>query len=163
MSTLPNYLMVAFLSLAISGLESTAYADPGGQGQGKAQGHGKAQWHGKAQGHGNNKNMHGIAVNKGKKIPNSVRFSSTDRTKITNFIKANPTAIPVNALPPGIAMNLARGKPLPPGIAKVFLPNDILKTLPVYPGYEYLAVGNNVVLVDSTTGLIADVLANVLR
>lgn len=60
-------------------------------------------------------------------------------------------------------MNLARGKPLPPGIAKRFLPNDLLNRLPVYPGYEYLAVGKDVVLVNSTTGIVSDILANALK
>lgn len=78
-------------------------------------------------------------------------------------MNANPLAVPATALPPGIAKNLARGKPLPPGIAKVFLPNGILSTLPAYPGYEYRAVGNDVVLVNSTTGIVSDILTNVLK
>jgi hypothetical protein len=37
---------------------------------------------------------------------------------------------------PGIAKNLARGKPLPPGIAKKTVPASMLG-LPSYPGYEW--------------------------
>ena len=35
-----------------------------------------------------------------------------------------------NALPPGIAKNLVRGKPLPTGIAKKALPGDLSRPLP---------------------------------
>ena len=42
-----------------------------------------------------------------------------------------------NALPPGIAKNLARGNPLPPGIAKKALPGDLNRRLPpVRDGYD---------------------------
>jgi Ni/Co efflux regulator RcnB len=63
------------------------------------------------------------------------------------------------ALPPGIRKNLARGKPLPPGIAKKMLPTPYLSRLPVYPGYEWGMVGSDLVLIQAASGLIADVLA----
>ena len=64
------------------------------------------------------------------------------------------------ALPPGIAKNLARGKPLPPGIAKNF-DNRLLGQLPRYDGYEWKQVGSDIVLV-TATGIIYEILRNVL-
>jgi Ni/Co efflux regulator RcnB len=60
-------------------------------------------------------------------------------------------------------MNVARGKTLPPGIAKRELPDNLLSKLPARPGYDYVAVGDDVVLLDKATGVVADILANVLH
>jgi len=65
------------------------------------------------------------------------------------------------ALPPGIRKNLARGKPLPPGIAKRNLPTPYLGRLPAYDGYDWTMAGRDLVLVQAATGIIADVLADV--
>ncbi len=62
-------------------------------------------------------------------------------------------------LPPGIAKNLARGKPLPPGIAKQSLPGDLVRQLPpVRGGYERVIVDGRVLLVETATQIIHDVL-----
>lgn len=84
-------------------------------------------------------------------------FTKKDKSVIEDYATKNP--ISGAALPPGIAMNLARGKPLPPGIAKVFLPDQLVSTLPAYPGYEYLAVDNNVLLVNQANNMIADIIS----
>lgn len=68
---------------------------------------------------------------------------------------------PISALPPGIAKNLARGKPLPPGIAKNF-DNRLNTRLPHYDGYEWKQVGRDVVLVAIATGIVYEILRNVL-
>ncbi|MBS7663216.1 RcnB family protein [Pseudomonas lalucatii] len=68
---------------------------------------------------------------------------------------------PAGALPPGIAKNLARGKPLPPGIAKRFDPH-LSRQLPHYEGYEWQQIGRDVVLVAIATGIVYEVLRNVL-
>lgn len=67
------------------------------------------------------------------------------------------------SLPPGIARNLARGKPLPPGIAKKVVPGPMLRDLPVYDGYEWGIYGDDLVLVSIASGVIAEVLADVFR
>lgn len=161
---LPVFIFV-FLNSVLNanlGVIGDAYANPGqGQGQGKGKGHGKVN-----QGHGNKKNK---KINSNQKkvntknITNSnkVRFVDTDKAVVTKYFSAKP--FPTTTLPPGIAKNLLRGKPLPPGIAKVFLPADLVSQLPVYPGYDYLVAGKDVVLVDSTTGIIADILTGVVR
>jgi hypothetical protein len=69
---------------------------------------------------------------------------------------------PPQGLPPGIAKNLARGKPLPPGIAKRYLPQSLLVQLPPRSGYEWIAVGRDILLVVAATAVIVDVLSDVL-
>lgn len=72
-------------------------------------------------------------------------------------------AVGFKPLPPGIAKNLARGKPLPPGIANRSLPNNLLKRLPNYDGYQWLAAGADLILVNTASQVIADVLTDALR
>lgn len=67
------------------------------------------------------------------------------------------------SLPPGIRKNLARGKPLPPGIAKKAVPPSMLARLPVYPGYEWRVAGSDLILVALATAVVADVLVDVFR
>ncbi len=66
-------------------------------------------------------------------------------------------------LPPGIARNLARGKPLPPGIAKQYLPDDLVRLLPPPPrGYERIIVDGKILLVEVATRVIHDVLVDIV-
>ncbi len=93
----------------------------------------------------------------------SIRFSNSEIRIINDYYRRYP-ATNVKGLPPGIAKNLARGKPLPPGIAKRYLPNNLNALLPSpYAGTNRLIVGNDILLVQVTTGLILDVLNNVLN
>ncbi|MBV7481840.1 anti-virulence regulator CigR family protein [Bordetella sp. BOR01] len=66
-----------------------------------------------------------------------------------------------SSLPPGIRKNLARGKPLPPGIAKKMVPRSMLARLPVHPGYEWRMAGSDLILVAIGTAIVADVLFDV--
>lgn len=67
------------------------------------------------------------------------------------------------SLPPGIAKNLQRGKPLPPGIAKQVLPSGLAERLPpVREGYERVIVDGKVLLIDVATQIIHDVLVDVI-
>ncbi len=64
-------------------------------------------------------------------------------------------------LPPGIARNLVRGKPLPSGIAKKYLPEGLRQLLPAPPhGYERIIVDGKVLLVEIATRVIHDILAD---
>jgi hypothetical protein len=65
-------------------------------------------------------------------------------------------------LPPGIRKKLERGKPLPPGIAKK-MPDQLATRLPPRPGYAYQVVGPDVLLVQMATGLITDIIRNVVQ
>jgi Ni/Co efflux regulator RcnB len=66
-------------------------------------------------------------------------------------------------LPPGIAKNLARGKPLPPGIAKKAVPSTIVQHLPTYPDYEWTRCGTDLVLIQIATRVVADVLTDIFK
>lgn len=66
-----------------------------------------------------------------------------------------------DALPPGIRMNLARGKPLPPGIAKQFDPR-LHSRLPYYEGYEWQRVDDKAILVDIATQNVRFILESIL-
>lgn len=68
-----------------------------------------------------------------------------------------------SALPPGIRKNLAKGKPLPPGIAKKSVPAAMIAELPQHQGYEWQVLGTDMVLVSIATAVIADVLIDVLN
>lgn len=67
-----------------------------------------------------------------------------------------------DSLPPGIRKNLARGKPLPPGIAKKF-DSRVQSRLPSYPGYDWRQVGTDAVLINTTTGIIETIIDSILR
>ncbi|MCH7821436.1 MAG: RcnB family protein [Proteobacteria bacterium] len=68
-----------------------------------------------------------------------------------------------NRLPPGIAKNLTRGKSLPPGIAKQYLPDRLRQTLPApSAGYERIVVDSKILLVEIATGVIHDILVDVV-
>ena len=65
-------------------------------------------------------------------------------------------------LPPGIRKNLARGKPVPPGIAMTRLPDGYVRHLPRYEGYEWRGYGTDLVLVHVLSNKIADVILDAL-
>lgn len=67
-----------------------------------------------------------------------------------------------DSLPPGIRMNLERGKPLPPGIAKTF-DERVRRDLPDYENHEWRRVGTDAVLVDLTNDIIREVIRDVVR
>lgn len=67
------------------------------------------------------------------------------------------------SLPPGIAKNLARGKPVPPGIAKQALPDGLIARLPPAPkGFERVIIAGKVLLVEIATQVVHDILADVI-
>jgi hypothetical protein len=128
-------IAVAFLA---AGLCVPAFAQPGEHGQGR--GHDDA-----------------IAVDSPLV---GVLFGPDAEAEIRSWFHANPYE--PQGLPPGIAMNLERGKALPPGIAKRYLPDELLGRLPAYPGHEILVVDDDVLLVAVATMVIVDVLSDVL-
>ncbi|BAU64241.1 hypothetical protein STA3757_16120 [Stanieria sp. NIES-3757] len=65
----------------------------------------------------------------------------------------------INSLPPGIQKRLARGKGLPPGITKkVNLPNEINDYLNLSQNIKIIVLGSSVVVFDSFSNVILDVL-----
>jgi len=85
-------------------------------------------------------------------------FSSSERQVITAYFTAHAYAPEV--LPPGIVKKLARGKPLPPGIAKRRLPQDLVSELPARKGFEIAIFGDRIVLLEAS-GLVVDILEGI--
>ena len=66
-------------------------------------------------------------------------------------------------LPPGIAMNLQRGKPLPPGIAKKVGDDDLLRRLPrTYDRSEWYTAGDRMIEYDPVNEAIINVIEGAL-
>lgn len=123
--TLAVVLSLSFISAPV--MANPGNGNPGGN-------HGNSGNHGHAE-HGNQ----GKADKKNVSDDVSVRLSY-DRAR---SLAVNYGLTGYDSLPPGIAKNLARGKPLPPGIAKKMVPASMLGQLPSYPGYEWRIAGDD--------------------
>jgi hypothetical protein len=89
-----------------------------------------------------------------------VVFRDSDRATFHDYFVTHK--ITAQALPPGIAKNVARGKPLPPGIAKRAVPTDLLAIGPkVDNDVSFAIVGEVVVAIKG--GVVIDVLAGVFK
>lgn len=90
-----------------------------------------------------------------------VVFTEVEKRLIREYYATQP--VDIDNLPPGIRKRLARGKPLPPGIAKRFLPGELESRLPVHAGTQRRVVGDDVVLVAIATGVVLDILFDVIK
>ena len=90
-------------------------------------------------------------------------FSEIEKRLIREYYAGQGHATPADSLPPGIRRKLARGKPLPPGIAKRFLPGELKSQLPAHAGTVRRVIGRDVVLVAAATGVILDILFDVIK
>lgn len=148
------------LATALAAGSAAAFAEKGGKHKDFDQGPpGQAAGKGK-QGNGNKGGGPDHPGKAGKASGDAVGLliSGDERRIIHDYFRINP--YPAHGLPPGIAKNLARGKPLPPGIAKRYLPPDLLGRLPARPGYEWVAVGRDIALIAIATGVIVDILSD---
>jgi hypothetical protein len=67
-------------------------------------------------------------------------------------------------LPPGLQKQLQRNGTLPPGLAKRDLPADLESRLtPPHEGYERVIADTHVVLVEKATGIIMDIIENIVE
>ncbi len=98
---------------------------------------------------------------KGVSATATVTLSSDMQLAIRSFYSARGERS-VKALPPGIRKRLARGKPLPPGIAKTRVPDGLESLIRVPAGYQIVEVGLDVLLVEVATDIIHDVLMDVV-
>lgn len=92
-----------------------------------------------------------------------VVFTEIEKRLIREYYAQNQAAVPAAQLPPGIQKRLARGKPLPPGIAKRYLPQDLEARLPARSGVIRQVVGHDVLLVATATNIVLDILFDVIR
>ena len=90
-------------------------------------------------------------------------LTDEERRIIHRWFGEHPDAVRTKALPPGIRKKLARGGAMPPGIAMQVMPDGLYRQLPRRYGHHYEIVGTDVVLVDTATRIIVDVLKDVLR
>jgi Ni/Co efflux regulator RcnB len=90
-------------------------------------------------------------------------LSDDERRIIHRYFGEHPDTVKVKELPPGIRKKLARGGAMPPGIAMQVLPDGLHRQLPPRFGQHYEIIGTDVVLVETATRVIVDVLKDVLR
>ncbi len=92
-----------------------------------------------------------------------VVFSEIEKRLIREYYAdGGHGAVPDN-LPPGIRKRLARGKGLPPGIAKKYLPSDLEGRLPPRAGVERRVIGSDVVLVAIATNIVLDIIFDAIK
>lgn len=154
---------IAIALIAVVSLSSASVmANPG---NGNGGGNGNSGNHGNNNGKGNSDKG-----NSGKGHSDKGKKAKGDHDDLVNvnisYDRVRPLALNYGltgyqSLPPGIAKNLARGKPLPPGIAKKMVPASMLGQLPSYPGYEWRIAGNDLVLVALSTAIVASVINGV--
>lgn len=103
----------------------------------------------------------GAAVGAAAAILTDSLLSDQDRRIIESYYRTN--TISAQALPPGIAKNLARGKPLPPGIAKKQVPEDLRTRIKIPSGYELSQVGTDVLLIEVGSRVVTEILKDIVR
>ena len=97
-------------------------------------------------------------------------ISATERALIGDYVqKAKsssqglPPGLAGRPLPPGLQKHIDRTGRLPPGLEKRRLPGDLLGRLPQRAGQDYRVVGTDIVLIETATSLILDIMQGVLR
>ncbi len=98
-------------------------------------------------------------------------ISAVERARIGDYLrkaKASGRGLPPGLanrqhLPPGLQKHIERTGRLPPGLEKRWLPGDLRRLLPYHTGRDYRVVGNDIVLIETATELILDVMKGVLR
>ena len=68
-----------------------------------------------------------------------------------------------DSLPPGLAMQLEKNGRLPPGLEKQGLSADLESRLPLREGLKRILAGEDVLLVDTATDVIVDILKGVAK
>ncbi|EIX1532863.1 hypothetical protein RA241_001063 [Cronobacter sakazakii] len=156
---------LALLLAAFTVCATPALANPG---NGNGNGHGNSGNHGNGNKDNNGKGADNKDKNKDKgNASGRKNYGKPDHVEADiSYSRARSLAVNYGltgyeSLPPGIAKNLARGKPLPPGIAKKSVPASMLNELPYYPGYEWKMVGDDLVLIALSTALVTAVINNV--
>jgi hypothetical protein len=155
---------VLSLTLVLSSVQHPAFAEKGG---------GKPDWAGDKGGHGHGKPDKGgkesrerfshVQGGLGGMDASSVLAVGATAALVSALLGGQTQTLVVGAkpLPLGIQKNLARGKPLPPGIAKQRLPQSLSVRLPVVDGHNWIRIGTELVLVGIATNLVAQVIHKV--
>ena len=113
----------------------------------------------------------GIIKMKGEHANLTLSFSDADRRNILDFYqgrkskskKTPPGLAKRKNLPPGLQKQIERNGRLPPGLQGRGLPGDLEHRLDRLPGgYVRLVVGRDIVLVKEKTGIVLDVMIDVV-
>jgi hypothetical protein len=128
-----------------------------------------------SQGNGKSKDKVEASQTAGDKIrtvlpPSEPVFSSREVSIIQGYFKTNLNNLPPGlakreTLPPGLEKQLVRNGTLPPGLQKKIqpLPLQLERQLTAVPtGYRRVVVAGNVILMNPMTGLIYDIVRNVI-
>lgn len=156
--SLSRTLLLALLVLSSAATLAAPKNDNGqGQGKGQNQNQSQSQSHGKGQGQKQNQGHP-----EQRESSSSFESPRIDLGRVSIILGENRSLLDSNqSLPPGVQKNLARGKPLPPGLGKRF-DSRLQSRMPHYDGYEWQQVGSDVVLISISTGLIQEVLHDIL-
>ncbi len=100
----------------------------------------------------------GVKVS-GQKVKSAAKTKSGKKGKSGEM---PPGLAKKDSLPPGLQKQLQKNGKLPPGLAKRDLPSGLEGRLPMRKGQKRLIVGNDVVLIERATGLVLDILVDVL-
>ena len=74
-----------------------------------------------------------------------------------------PGLVKRKTLPPGLQKQLDKNGTLPPGLAKRELPSELERQLPpAREGTERVVAGNDVVLIHQATGVVLDILKDII-
>ncbi len=97
-------------------------------------------------------------------------ISAVERALIGDYVRTAkasgqglPPGLANRPLPPGLQKHIDRTGRLPPGLEKRLLPGDLRALLPIRSGQDFRVVGNDIVLIETATELILDVMQGVLR
>lgn len=92
----------------------------------------------------------------------SLLFGPRDRQIIANFFLRNPGYL--DYLPSGLRRQLVTKGRVPPGISRQPLPEPLAQRLaPLPDGYERTIIGPDVLLIEARSGLIIDIVRDVVR
>jgi hypothetical protein len=136
-------LVSTFLIAALAVTPVAAVADKGGKGQGKHKGDDPGYVTGPpGKGYGRPDAGAPPYALGAPALAATVVIGADERRTITDYFRVNPYG----------------AAPLPPGIAKKYPPGPLLARLPPRPGYEWVLVGRDVLLVSLATAVVVDVL-----
>ena len=97
-------------------------------------------------------------------------ISAAERVLIGDYVaqakgssQGLPPGLAGRPLPPGLQKHIDRTGRLPPGLEKRRLPGDLLGRLPRRTGQDYRVVGTDIVLIETATSVILDIMKGVLR
>lgn len=158
-----RWIGTALLSVALLAAGPVWADPPAGKGGGKGQG----QSQGQGQGRGGEGKEHGNSQGNG-----PAGFAPNDRTVIQNYFAA-PTSGPNcppglakknnGCMPPGQAKQYTIGRALPAGVVMYPLPGNLVGRLAPPPGYQYMRVGSDILMLAIGTNMVVSALENMVR